>query len=162
MNTNMLGKVALFRGGDPISFLVKWQTRSMISHAALLIPGTRRVIEAYPGSGVRTRELTDEEMKKVDLYDVKGMTPEMWQGAIDFAASQIGMPYDWWSVMRFVSKRAARDNKKWFCSELVHKAIAEQGIRLLERIPSAEVSPAMLGISPLLAPVSGVEGNVIG
>lgn len=158
----LLGKVVLFKGGDPISWAVQWQTRSVYSHAALLIPGTRTVIESYPGTGVRIRHLTDKDMERVEMYDVKGMTPEMWASAIDFARAQIGMSYDWWSVMRFVSKSPARDNGKWFCSELVHKAIAEQGIRLLERIPSAEVSPALLGISPLLAPSTEITGNVIG
>jgi uncharacterized protein YycO len=157
-----LGKVVLFKGGDPISWLVKWQTRSVYSHAALLIPGTRTVIESYPGSGVRIRFLNASDLERVEFYDVKGMDEEQWQSAISFARAQIGAGYDWWSVLRFVSKRPARENGRWFCSELVHKAISEQGIRILERIPSAEISPALLGISPILVPASEIEGNVIG
>jgi uncharacterized protein YycO len=152
MNTQ-LGKILLFRGGDPISWVVKWQSRSIYSHAALLIPGTNSCIESYPGPGVRIRDLKAEDWANIDMYDVRGMTPEMWATAIEFARKQLGMKYDWWSVLRFVDKRAARENTRWFCSEICHKAIAEAGIRILERIPSAEVAPAHLGISPLLVPV---------
>jgi uncharacterized protein YycO len=160
-NSNLLGKVLLFKGGDPISWIVKVQSRSIYSHAALLIPGTSQCIESYPGSGVRIRELSAKEFERADIYDVRGMTPAMWEKAIEFARSQIGMGYDWWSVIRFVSKRPARENQRWFCSELVHKAISEAGIRLLERIPSAEVSPAHLAISPLLVCASDEPETVI-
>jgi len=157
----LLGKVLLFKGGNPISWIVKKQSRSIYSHAALLIPGTKSCIESFPGVGVRIRQLTDKDWTEIDLYDVRGMSPEMWASAIDFARKQIGMSYDWWSVLRFVSKSAARDNNRWFCSELCHKAISEAGIRLLERIPSAEVAPAHLAISPLLVCASDEPETVI-
>lgn len=147
--------IALFRGGNPISMLVRMQTRSIYSHVGIIVTGTNWVVESYPGVGVRKRCLTASDMAEVDLFNVKGMTPGMWEEAIAFCESQIGMGYDWWSVARFLSKRSAKENKKWFCSELVHKAVAEAGVRLLERISSAEVSPAHIAISPLLIPVSG-------
>ena len=84
-----LGKVLLFKGGDWISWVVKWQSRSIYSHAALLIPGTLTCIESYPGVGVRKRELTAEDFGRADIYDVEGMTPEMWQVAIEFAEKQL-------------------------------------------------------------------------
>lgn len=158
---NQLGKVLLFKGGDPISWIVKKQSRSIYSHAALLIPGTKTCIESYPGSGVRLRQLTAKDWESIDMYNVRGMTPEMWASAIDFAHKQLGMSYDWLSVLRFVDKRPARENAKWFCSELVHKAISEAGIRILERIPSAEVAPAHLAISPLLVCASDEPETVI-
>ena len=135
--------------------------RSIYSHAALLIPGSMTCIESYPGPGVRKRELKPEDLAKADIYDVRGLSAEGWAKAIDFALAQIGMKYDWWSVIRFVDKVPARENGRWFCSELVHKAIAEAGIRLLERIPSAEVSPMHLGISPFLYPASETASTVI-
>ena len=155
------GKIALFRSGNPISWLVRAQSRSIYSHAAILIPGGNWVIESYPGAGVRKRCLTDKDKAEIDLFDVQGMTPDMWQTAVQFCESQLQKKYDWWSVLRFVSKRSARENDRWFCSELVHKAIAVAGIRLLERISSAEVSPAHLAISPLLIPIGAEPENAI-
>jgi uncharacterized protein YycO len=156
-----LGKILMFRGGNPISWLVKVQTRSIYSHVAMLVPGTNRCVESYPGKGVQERELTDKDMHEIDMYDVKGMNAEMWDYAISFARAQMGQGYDWHSVMRFVSKIPARENSRWFCSELVHKAIAEAGVRLLERIPSANVAPAHIAISPLLVAVTNEPDNVI-
>ncbi len=150
---NQRGKVLLFRGGDPISWLVKVQTRSQYSHAAILLEDGKSCVESYPGSGVRIRQLTDADFDRIDIYDVKGMTDEMWRTAINFALEQLDKGYDWRSVLRFVSKVPSSDNSRWFCSELVFKAIAVAGVRLLDRVPSAEVSPAMINLSPLLIPV---------
>lgn len=150
---NQRGKVLLFRGGDPISWLVKVQTRSQYSHAAILLEDGKSCVESYPGSGVRIRQLTDADFGRIDIYDVRGMTDEMWRTAINFALEQLDKGYDWRSVLRFVSKVPSSDNSRWFCSELVFKAIAVAGVRLLDRVPSAEVSPAMINLSPLLIPV---------
>jgi len=158
---SQLGKVLLFKGGDPISWLVMKQSRSIYSHVALLIPGTNECIESYPGPGVRRRKLTAKDFARIDIYDVQGMTPERWAIALAFAQYQIGKKYDWWSVLRFVSKRTALENDRWFCSELVHKSLAEAGVRLLERIPSAEVAPAHIAISPLLTCVTIEPETVI-
>ena len=62
MNT-LPPRILLFTGGDPISLIVKWQTRSKYSHAALLIPGTNTLIESFPFIGVRKRELTAKDSK---------------------------------------------------------------------------------------------------
>lgn len=146
-----LPKVALFRGTGFVSTLIQWQTRSIYSHAAIWLPGTERtVIESREFAGVREHEYTAKEWEAVDLFDVLGSNHLSWQIALSFARAQIGMPYDYWSVARFLTKRPARENGKWFCSELVHKALSASGIRLLERIPSAEVSPGELAVSPLL------------
>lgn len=146
-----LPKVALFKGRGVVSTLIQWQTRSIYSHAAIWLPGTERtVIESREFAGVRVHEYTPEEWAAVDLFDVAGADHLTWQIALSFARAQIGLPYDYWSVARFLTKRAARENARWFCSELVHKALSAAGIRLLERIPSAEVSPGELAVSPLL------------
>ena len=153
MNTtpSALPKVALFKGHGVVSSLIQWQTRSIYSHAAIWLPGTERtVIESREFAGVREHEYTPEEWAAVDLFDVAGSDHLTWQIALSFARAQIGMPYDYWSVARFLTKRPARENGTWFCSELVHKALSAAGIRLLARIPSAEVSPGELAVSPLL------------
>lgn len=145
-------KVLLFKGGDPISWLVCTQTRSPYSHAALLDKCGCCVLESFPGTGVRRRTLTQDDWKRIDVFDVRGMSRDQWEIARAFALSQLGKKYDWRSVLRFLDKLPASNNDRWFCSELVHSALAEAGVRLLERIPSAEVSPALLAVSPLMVP----------
>lgn len=152
---DMTPRVALFRGTGIISSLIKIQTRGCWSHAALLVPGSHNdILESREFKGVREHTLDEADKKNIDWFAIPSMPGEDYQRAIDAFRAQLGMPYDYWSVARFISKRPARENGKWFCSEIVHKTLADAGTRLLARIPSAEVSPAHLGISPLLIQVA--------
>jgi hypothetical protein len=144
-----LGHVLLFTGGDPIAALVKWQSRSEYSHAALLLPGGARVIESYPFYGVRSRELTAKDWEKVHAYAVPGMTGEQWCVAVAFAEAQLGNGYDWRNVLRFVSRLPATENNRWFCSELVF-ADLEYSYRKVLEMEAEYVDPGHLPTSPLL------------
>ncbi len=157
MNTpNNTGHVLLFTGGDFISWIVKFQTRSHYSHAALRIPGTNRVIESYPGKGVRERELTAKDWERIHAYEVIGMSPKQWVDAVEFCQSQLGKPYDWRSVFKFMTRTPAHENGKWFCSELVFRAIERAYIRLLQ-MTAEYVDPGHLGTSPHLQRDSDFE-----
>lgn len=140
-------KVALFTGGDPIAKLVRWQTRSPYSHAALLLPCGQRVIESYPGPGVRIRHLDAADIEKMHTFNIEGLTPDLSRQALAFCERERGKPYDWRSVLRFISRTPARENGRWFCSELVYAALAHVGIHLLARIEPHNVSPGMLTLS---------------
>lgn len=147
---NLRPRIALFRGTGVVSRLIRWQTRSEYSHAALVLPDSLdRVVESREFAGVQLRTLTEHEMRAVDYYAVPSMTDDQYALVMDAARREIGKPYDYWSVARFLSKRPARENGKWFCSEFVHKLLADGGVRLLNRIPSAEVPPCMISYSPL-------------
>jgi uncharacterized protein YycO len=140
-------EVLLFRGRGFISGAIRWQTRSVYSHAALLTP-EGRIVEAWQGAGVRVTDIEDWE--GIDRFVIPSMTPEQGRIAVNFALSQVGMEYDYWSVLRFVSRRSLPGNVKWFCSELVFAALRHAGVKLLDRIEPGEVSPGMLALSPLL------------
>lgn len=143
-------RVLLFRGRGIISALIRWQTRSVYSHAAILMPDGN-IIESWQGEGVRTKKLTD--WSNIDQFEVVGMTREQWIYAIEFARLQIGRGYDYLGVIRFVSRKSLPANKRWFCSELVFAALKQVGVSLLERIDAGEVSPGLLANSPLLKEV---------
>lgn len=140
-------RVALFSGGDPIAKIVRWQTRSPYSHAALLLACGTRVYESYPGPGVRIRHLDREDWDNIDLFEVEGLTPDLSRQALAFCERERGKGYDWRSVLRFVSRTPARENGRWFCSELVYAALAHVNIHLLARIEAHNVSPGMLALS---------------
>lgn len=140
-------RVLLFRGRGVISALVRWQTRSVYSHAALLLPDGQ-ILESWQGAGVRVRSFSD--WSGVECFSVHGATPAKWRQAVDFGLQQVGSGYDYVSVLRFISRRNAPDNGRWFCSELVAAALQVAGLPLLSRVDPAEVSPAMLSWSPLL------------
>lgn len=142
-------RILLFTGGDPISLVVKWQTRSAYSHAAILLPDSNTVIESYPFAGVRKRTLTQKDWRRIHAFEVIGMSESQWRQAIAFAESRLGCGYDWRNVLRFVTRIPGRENRRWFCSELVHEAVASSFGRLLIK-KSCEVDPGDLPASPLL------------
>ena len=142
--------ILLFRGKGLMSALIRWQTRSKYSHAALLTrEGT--VIEAWQFAGVREIELKSWE--GVDAFDVEGLFNKDWDNVIDFARSKIGCKYDWLAIARFISRRSGIRNDRWFCSELVFAAFLRSGIRLLARIPMWKVHPGMLSYPPVLTKI---------
>lgn len=141
--------VLLFRGRGLLSALIRWQSRSPYSHAALLMPNGL-IIESWPGAGVRIREL--EDWRNVHVFTVPSMTAEQWEQAFTFAGHEVGSGYDWWGIIRFISRRNMPMNDRWFCSELVFSALKSAGVLLLARVDPWAVSPSMLSLSPLLTP----------
>jgi hypothetical protein len=97
--------------------------------------------------------VTENDLRHIDWFAIPSMSDCEYLRAYMKASSQLGMPYDYWSVARFVTKAPARENGRWFCSEFVFKHIADAGVRLLLRIPSAEVAPCHIPLSPLLVQV---------
>jgi uncharacterized protein YycO len=144
--------VLLFKGRGLISTAIRWQSRSIYSHAALLMRDGR-IVESWQGAGVRTKTLTD--WSDIDVFDVAMLTDLEWDLAIDYALDLVGRGYDYKAVLRFVSRRPAADNDRWFCSELVFAAIESAGLPLLARTSAAAVSPGMLALSPYLTQREG-------
>jgi uncharacterized protein YycO len=95
----------------------------------------------------------ESERQKIDWFAIPSMSDEQYKAAYKAALGNLGMPYDYWSVLRFVTKTPARENGRWFCSEFVFKFLADAGMRLLLRIPSAEVAPSHISLSPWLIQV---------
>ena len=144
--------IALHSARGLISSAIRWQTRSGFSHASLYRHGAG-VVESREGHGVRAMdklELGDNET--IELFRVVGVDYAQEKAAWEFAQAQIGKPYDWTMVLRFVSRRqeSRASSGKWFCSELVYAAYRHAGIDLLRDTEPWEVSPGLLGKSPLL------------
>lgn len=141
--------ILLFRGRGIVSALIRWQSRGQYSHAAILMPNGR-IIESWQGAGVRIKKLTD--WSDIDAFTIPGMTIPQWDTAINYALRQVGKKYDYLGVARFVSRRPSPEDDKWFCSELVYRALQESGVHLFARLEPWAVSPALISHSPLLRP----------
>jgi len=143
--------VALFRGRSLVSRLIRWQTRSCYSHAALarFEDGQLVVLEAWHVGGVACG-LVDERHTagtQIDLFEAAGLDGSI---AWDNARETLGQSYDWLGVLRFVSRRSHRRKaRRWFCSEHVMVFARLAGANLLTG-PAENVSPGMLARSPLL------------
>lgn len=142
----------LFRGRGLISTAIRWQSRSIYSHAALLMRDGR-IVESWQGAGVRVKTLTD--WSDIDVFDIPLFDELDWDLAIEYALELVGRGYDYKAVLRFVSRQPAADNDRWFCSELVFAAVESAGLPLLSRTSAAAVSPGMLALSPLLVQRQG-------
>jgi len=146
--------IALYRGVGVVSTLVRWQTRSIYSHAGIRLRGGS-IIESWHRGGVKRNEtLGTVHMPGtvVDLFRVAA--PVDWTKALLFAGGQIGKGYDWRGCARFVTRREPDCNpQRWFCSSLVFAALEHGGVQLLARICPAAVAPAHLSLSRLLEQV---------
>lgn len=142
-------KILLFEGRGFISKLIKFQTRSKWTHAAILMPDGQ-IVESWQGAGVRVKRL--KSYVGVTALGVPRASQQEWEMVIDYALDKVGAKYDYRSVAQFVTRRKeSRSSKdKWFCSELVFASFQHAGINLLKRVEAANVSPGDLALSPML------------
>lgn len=153
-------KIALYQGTDPVSMLIRWQTRSQYSHSALLTDNGE-VIEAtmrpFPrGSVARVAGLNAQhaEGTKVDIFESLAAHDEM--KSDKWLEQQIGKRYDYRSVFRFMTRVPADENQAYYCSELVFGYFQAGDLNLLERIEAHNVRPCDLAYSPFLRLVETV------
>lgn len=145
-------KLALYRGTSLVSRLIRWQTRSVYSHAAMLMDDDT-VYEAWHRGGVShapTLGFNHSPGTMVELYTFFA-TDDQLAKIEAFLKSQVGCKYDWLSVIRFVTRFRTTDGSKsrWFCSELVFAALDAAGIPPLSRIEPHLITPRDLGMSPV-------------
>jgi hypothetical protein len=145
-------KILLFHGRGVLSALIRWQTRSEYSHAAIMLDDGR-IIEAWQGAGVRALARLKRGTQGIDAFEITA--PFNLAAVLGFLDAVLADNdgYDYLGVLRFVSRRRTKDNRKWFCSELVFAAIQAGGLNLFERTQAWEVSPGLLARSPLLRQV---------
>ena len=152
--------IAQYRGKSMLSKLIEWQTRSDWSHSAIIFQkddGMYWLVEAWHRGGVSccSGDTIEEVLSanhtpgtKVDLFTIN-VTPTQWLIARRAAFEEVGKPYDFALILKFLSRRPAKENGKWICSELVCHSLAEAGI-MLQHLPCWAMSPELVGISPLL------------
>ncbi len=149
-------KIALFNSNSFIGRCIKWQSRGKFSHAAI-ISNFGEIYESREFVGVRKMPTLHAALggahDRVELFNVD-LTPQQTVSVIRFCESHLGKPYDYLSVLRFITRhkedRASR--AKWFCSEFVFDAFKSAGVELFRDTHGWEVSPDLLRRSPLVKP----------
>ncbi len=153
-------KIALYRGNTFIGKCILFFCRGGYTHVALVLDDGR-VIESYPGTGVRLRRSVTDGMKnyKIDIFEVP-TTEEQNEIIKDFLANQIGKKYDYSAFLGFVfytTTQDRRESNRWMCSELVFSALQKVDINLLERVKAWMVSPTIVSFSPIMKYHSTIE-----
>jgi uncharacterized protein YycO len=165
-------KVALYQGTSTLSRTIRFITRSPYSHAAFVFDEqTSQVARhvhfrgAYPfsyiddgsvveawSSGVRnvsSISVCHDPCTMVHLFDFDPLlTPEEEKWMLLALSSEIGWPYDWKGVFRFITRRPGNLDRAWFCSELVFHVSSAAGRRLLNNTQAWEVPPDWLARVP--------------
>ncbi len=144
--------IAAYRGTSWVSKAIRWQTRGVYSHVAVVLPGGA-IVEAWH-KPARVRIINSLAQGHtpgtcIDLFEVQ-TTPRQEEIIIHFLRSQVGKRYDFMGVARFITRRNKDNSEKWFCSELAFAAFRVAGIYLLKRIKAHQVHPVTLVTSPKL------------
>lgn len=169
--------IAQYRGRSWMSKAIRFITRSHYSHSAFLFDENTEaaaaklerngfdfgglgnlhagaVFEAWD-CGVRSCPHIGYEHDlntPVDVFRlVKPLTLSEEQTLLMSLVPEVGVPYGFRNVLRFISKRPGNLDKTWFCSELVFEKLAGVGRTLLDRTQPWEVPPDWISRSPLLA-----------
>jgi len=145
--------VGLYKSNTIISKLIRWQTRGKYSHAALHFGGDKVAVEAWHKGGVQKGPVGHLHANgtQIDIYDIKRF---FFEDVVEaYATEQVGKPYDFTMVARFMSRRgeSSRSKEKLFCSELVFDALNKGGLNLFKKTRGWEVSPDLLKRSPYLS-----------
>lgn len=151
--------VACYKGKSLMSKAIMWLNWDVYSHVALITErGT--VIEAwgegfFQGSVREVPFLWSQHKPGTDVDVFEPIDIEPWQCAMveAMARSQVGKPYDWRGVFRFLSRSTPSVDGAWFCSELVAAAFAAAKFPLLNRVPQ-KIFPGMVAASPRLRKVT--------
>ena len=145
-------RVLQYRGRSLVSLAIRFQTRSLYSHSAIMDLDNGETYEAWHRGGVLLSPdpfAAHSRRTYIDVFSIKGGYDA--QLLRHFLDNQLGKKYDFLAVARFLTRRRARDNTKWFCSELVAAAFNHAGLDLLNpRAHHALLSPRDIGLSPHL------------
>ncbi len=159
-------EIALYRGKSLVSLLIRWISRGAYSHSAfrldahseqiaykmqgrspfkrLHIFAEGSVVEAWKG-GVKNSiclATLHSPGTPVDIFSLKEpLTDEEELTLLAILDSQIGEPYSYLNVLRFITRRPGDEDGSWFCSEQVAQDFMDIRRPLFERTQSWEVPP---------------------
>lgn len=133
---------------NPISAAIRFTTRSWASHAEFINLEINATLGSRSAGGVRLRDCKSDRYSRVEQFTAAGI-----EEAYRWAMGQIYKPYDYSAIAGIALNRNWRDERRWFCSELVAAAFEQVGHPLLSTRPSAavyRVTPRDLLLSRML------------
>ena len=173
------GDILLCKGADPVSQLIKWGTKSIYSHVAIIASARLGlIIEAIPQGGVRAISVKNYTTP-YDLYRIKDDYKYDLNQVVAFLIKMLAKGYDFKSVILlgwklflrnlrllkllhlkiFRNKKAAdqlQEEQDYFCSELCYEAFfIGGGLDIVPQISNAETtSPGDIARSNVVTKIS--------
>lgn len=136
-------------GTGPVSQFIKFWTWGDWSHVD--IKTTRGWLGARANGGVAIRPWNYTSYIKQEIRTISLPDPQE-QQIMDWFRTQINKPYDFLAIAGMPLRKDWRDDKRWFCSELVMAGFEQAGINLLNTDKLNRITPRDLYLSPLLTP----------
>jgi hypothetical protein len=170
--------LAFYEGHSLLSKIIKWETRSTISHVSILqlpddvfdpkwetVKWQRLRIalescplwEAWASAGVVRRTGIHDGHKPGTVIHLMRLEGEVAQylnerAVVAFLEGCVerGVGYDWLGLVRFGLRINRHSDRRMFCSELAQLATGRGGIELLRRVGAHFVAPGDQYRSPIL------------
>jgi len=145
-------RIAQYKGKSLTSKVIKFKTRGVYSHTAIMLDDNK-IVEAWQGSNkVRIiKSLSDGHKPgtEVDIYYLNA-TQSQQVLFVEFVMKQLGKKYDYKGILGFVLNRNIHGQDSWFCSELFMAACDYAGIVILRNTTPWQTSPSLITKSPKL------------
>ena len=156
--------IGQYRGIGLLSRGIELFTRSEWSHSCVVFPPKEEgdkfvLVEAWGFKGVVKVEEHDlisclsvnhHPGTRVDIFEIE-VTEIAYDRAMEFAMQQVGHKYDWSLIIKFLTRKPAKENGRWICSELTGEICKTAGYQL-QRMPTWRMNPDHVGISPVIKP----------
>lgn len=142
----MIGDALVFKHKGLYDLGIEIFEQSHYTHVAVDL-GDGRLIESYPGIGVRYRQIPDDP--EMDRFRLPAEIKMNWTYALAVAATQVGKPYDVPGIIDVVVNCRLLPHEGWFCSELADAIYAWGG----HQIDHGDVSyclPSRFSQAPLI------------
>lgn len=143
-------KIAFYKGkGDWANAIVRWWTKSIYSHAELILPDEKSWVGISPfvKSEVARRIILEHNYTDWDFIDIE-ISQEQYKVILQFLEDTEGQGYDWIGMLlsQFLPCKIKHRNR-WYCSEWIAYALRIACVfnwRTLRLYDRQDLSPAIL------------------
>ena len=112
---------------DPVSGIIRFVTRGIVSHVEFLFDDELGTIGARADGGVKIRPV-DYCHFPVDFRFRVPCTDDQYNKAHNFLRAQLGKPYNFEDILGILVNRDWRESDSWICSELWAATMEEAGL----------------------------------
>ena len=112
---------------DPVSGIVRFVSRGIVSHVGFLTDDELFEIGARADGGVAVRPINYCNFP-VQFHYAAPCTDDQYEKAQNFLHAQVGKPYNFEDILGILVNRDWRENDSWICSELWAATLEQAGL----------------------------------
>jgi len=146
-------RIHFWRGTGIVGSLIRFFSWGEVAHVGMQIDSFLFEAREFRGVVASPYPPSPKENRKPPCKTlILECSEEQKQQMLNWWHDRIGSPYDYLSVVRFVTRRKETEEtkRKYFCSEAVSDACAFAELPLFERVDSSKIPPSWVYRSPKL------------